>query len=149
MAERTFATQLDEFKQTYHALITIAEQYPPTLYNQEGVCGEWSAREVLAHINGWLVEAQRRYPRYARGTGNINYNVDSYNAVSLWLRENYPYEHILDETRQLTDKMITMARDIRDVHLERDTRYGEWLDILSEHVITHNQELQAFLDVNT
>ncbi len=146
MSETTFAEQLQKFQQAFDALISIAEQYPAESQTTPGVTGEWSAREVLAHINGWIVEAQRRFPRYAKGTGNIDYNIDAFNAVSVWLRDGKDFEQILDETRKLVAKMLTMANDLADVYIERDKRYGEWLNILSEEAENHGEQLRTFLE---
>ena len=146
MNETTFAEQLQKFQQAFHTLISIAEQYPPDSQTIPGVTGEWSAREVLAHINGWLVEAQRRFPRYAKGTGNIDYNIDAFNAVSIWLRNGKDFEQILDETGILVTKMVDMANEVADVYIERDNRYGEWLDTLSKEAGNHGEQLRTFLE---
>ena len=146
MNETVFAEQLQKFQQSFDSLIAIAEQYPPDLQTTPGVTGEWSAREVLAHLNGWLVEAGRRFPRYAKGTGNINYNIDAFNAVSIWLRENKDFEQILDETRKLVAKMVGMANDLPDVYIERDNRYSEWLVALSKEAHNHGEQLRTFLE---
>ncbi len=145
MTETTFAEKIQKFEQASTELINLAEQYPEALQTQAGVCGEWSAREVIAHINGWLVEAQRRYPRYAKGTGNIDYNIDAFNNVSVWLRDGKDFEQILEEFRQLTNKMSTMAQEIAPAYLERDTRYGEWLSAFTREYREHRQQLDDFL----
>lgn len=146
MSERTFTEQLQTFQQKFDALIATAEKYPPELQIEPGVTGEWSAREVLAHINGWIVEAQRRFPRYAKGTGNIDYNIDVFNAVSVRMRKGKDFEQILEETISLIAKMVVIANELPDAYIERDKRYGIWLDILSEEAENHGEELRIFLE---
>lgn len=146
MSERTFTEQLQAFQQKFDSLIAIAGQYPPELQTQAGVTGEWSAREVLAHINGWIVEAQRRFPRYAKGTGNIDYNIDVFNAVSVRMRKGKDFEQILEETVRLIAKMVVIANELPDAYIERDKRYGIWLDTLSEEAENHGEELRTFLE---
>ena len=146
MTETTFTQQLLEFEQASVEFIKLAEQYPEDLQTEAGVCGEWSAREVIAHINGWLVEAQRRYPRYAKGTGNIDYNIDAFNNVSVWLRDGKDFEQILEEFRQLTSVMATKAHEIAPEYIERDNRYEKWLAIFLEEYDVHGAQLRDFLE---
>lgn len=148
MTEATFAQKIQKFELAYTQFISLAEKYPETLQTQAGVCGDWSAREVLAHINGWFVEAQRRYPRYAKGTGHMDYNIDTFNKISVWLRKDKDFEQILAELRQLSSKMATMAHEIPSQYLERDTRYGEWLVGFTEEAEEHSKQLQEFLETN-
>ena len=146
LTETTFAEHLTQFQDASANFIRLAESYPKALQTQLGACGEeWSAREVLAHINGWLVEAQRRYPRYATGTGKVDYNIDAFNQVSIWLRDGKGFEEILEELRQLTSKMAEMANTIAPVHLEKDARYQKWLTIFLEEYEEHSQQLRDFL----
>ncbi|GAB5490780.1 MAG: hypothetical protein Phog2KO_09950 [Phototrophicaceae bacterium] len=146
MAETTFTEHLAKFQEASTEFIRLAESYPKALQTQLGACGEeWSAREVLAHINGWLVEAQRRYPRYATGTGKVDYNIDAFNQVSVWLRDGKGFEEILDELKRLSSKMAEMASAINPIYLEKDERYEKWLTIFLEEYEEHSQQLRDFL----
>lgn len=149
MSETTFAQQLQTFQQKFDALIVMAKQYSLELQTEPGVTGEWSAREVLAHINGWLVEAQRRFPRYAKGTGKIDYNIDGFNSVSVRMRKGKNFEQILEETITLMATMTTIANEVPNAYIEHDKRYGEWLDILSEEAENHGEELRIFLEAKS
>jgi|GEM_PF-1442417 len=142
----SFKDQVNTFQESYKTLVSTAKSYPQEKQTLSGVCGDWSAREVLAHINGWIVEAQRRYPRFAKGTGNIDYNIDAFNAVSIWLRDGKGFEQILEETRTLVDKLVSMANELPEAYIERDERYGEWLQILIEQANEHGQQLSDFLE---
>lgn len=142
----TYTAKIDEFEQAYETLITVAEQYPEDLKTQAGVTGTWSAREVLAHLCGWLAEAKRRYPRYGRGAGEIKYEIDNFNAVSIRMREGKEYDQILDELRTSVEQLTTMARAITEQKYQRDGRYINWLNILLEEAENHTAQLQAFAE---
>lgn len=141
-----FEQELQTFQKSYEKLFSTMESYPQDKQTLSGVCGEWSARDVLAHINGWIVEAQRRYPRFAKGTGKIDYNIDAFNAVSIRLRADKDFEQILEETRSLVDKLVSMAGELPEVYIERDERYTKWLHILIEEADNHGHQLQDFLE---
>src|SRR5690606_19496856 len=82
VSELTNAIQ--EFDSTYAEMFALVEQYPAELRTQSGACGTWSAREVLAHFSGWLVEVQRRYDGYDAGDSQkVQYDFDEFNARSV------------------------------------------------------------------
>lgn len=138
-------TLITEFEATYSTLLDTADSYPDDLKTQAGAVGHWSARDVLAHLCGWIVEARRRFPKFARGTGNFIYDVDNFNHVSLWLRENKTYEDIAAELRELVAELATMGREVTAQQLQRDDRYIDWFEGLIRDAKEHIIELQAFL----
>jgi len=133
------------FAQAYSDLLTLVAEYPDTLHDKEGACGDWSPREILAHLAGWLKEALRRFPRFARGTGNIDYNDDIFNAVSVRIRSDHSWNTIVAEIRQYSDELITFTDDLNPHQIERDTRYAEWLYELGEDCQEHTDELRQFM----
>ena len=123
----------------------MAETYPERLQTQSGACGTWSAREVIAHLNGWIVEALRRFPRYARGTGDITYNKDSFNGVSIRLRRGKDYEMIVAELRDVSAKLAQFARTLPEYEIQQNGhRYVEWLTNLTREAHEHITQLQEF-----
>ncbi|MEO1286300.1 MAG: hypothetical protein AAFV93_00925 [Chloroflexota bacterium] len=147
MTEKPVDEQLVSFKIAFDNFIDIAENYPEVRRTQAGVTGDWSAWDIIAHINGWLVEALRRLPRFAKGTGYIEYNHDAFNAVSLWLRDDKEYDQLLDEMRHRIGDIVTFIDDLGDFYKQRDDRYSMWLRILEEQAIIHGDEMRQFLQV--
>ena len=141
----TIENSISEFESAFKQLIEVAENYPEALQTRAGACGEWSAREVLAHLAGWIVEALRRYPRYAIGTGNIQYYTDAFNAVSVWSRQSKLYDEILDELRDVSVRLIDYARGLSETEITRNgERYAEWLTNLARDAHDHTTQLQEF-----
>jgi hypothetical protein len=92
-----------------------------------------------------MVEALRRFPRYATGTGEIDYNKKAFNEVSIWLRRDKDYESILDEMRDLSAKMVNFARELPESQIERNGhRYADWLTNLTRNVQEHQLQLENF-----
>ena len=146
---KTFANIITDFESAYRDFITVAETYPVALQTQAGVCGTWSVREVVAHLCGWIVEAHRRYPRYALGTGNMQYNTDAFNEVSVWLRREKDFSDMLDELRRVSGQLTEMARELPEAQITRETRYAEWLTNLTREAHEHRIQLQSFLEGQT
>jgi len=144
VSETTFDDTLQAFESAYAEFIAIAENYPENLQTQAGACGTWSAWEIVAHINGWFVEGQRRYRRFSKGTGQITYNDDAFNEVSLWIRADKDYEQLIAELKQLVADFAQMARDVSDHHRARDNRYALWLQLMAKEARVHGVQLQVF-----
>jgi hypothetical protein len=140
----TFAAIRTEFEAAFQKLIAVAENYPEALQTKAGACGTWSAREVLAHFSGWLVEALRRYSRYERGTGHVQYNKDAFNEVSIWLRREADYEMMLQELRDRVGKLSNLAQNLTEAQIQHEARYAEWLTSLAQEAREHTSQLEEF-----
>ncbi|MEL6528080.1 MAG: hypothetical protein AAFQ07_20445, partial [Chloroflexota bacterium] len=102
--------------------------------------------DVVAHLNGWFVEGQRRFRRFPKGTGKVEYNVDTFNKVSLWLREGKDYEDLLTELDTLSTQFVASLRDLPSARLEREPRYADWLEDLTREMKDHRAQMMAFLE---
>jgi hypothetical protein len=134
------------FSQAYADFFALIEHFPQERTDEAGACGYWSAREILAHMAGWLQEAQRRYARYARGTSDIVYDVDNFNAVSVRRRAEHSWDRVAEELRREHDALLNMADELPEVRLERDGRYAEWLQGLADDCHEHIPHLQAYVE---
>ena len=141
---QTFAAIRTEFEAAFQKLIMVAENYPAALQTKAGACGKWSGREVLAHFSGWLVEALRRYSRYERGTGHVQYNKDAFNEVSVWLRREADYEMMLQELRDRVGKLSHLAQNLTEAQIQHEPRYTEWLTDLAHEAREHTAQLEEF-----
>jgi hypothetical protein len=140
----TFAAIRTEFELAFQKLIAVAENYPEALQTKAGASGKASAREVLAAFSGWLVEALRRYSRYERGTGHVQYNKDAFNEVSVWLRREADYEMILQELRDRFQKLGHLAQNLTEAQIQHEPRYAEWLTDLAKEARDHTTQLEEF-----
>lgn len=143
------AADIQAYEAAYATFFQRAAAYPAHLQHIAGVCGVWSAHDVLAHLSGWTVEAKRRYQRYAEGTGDMQYNVDAYNQISVWQRRERSYAEVLAELRTLVAELAALASEVTEAQLQRDDRYRYWLIELTREAHEHGSELQTFLEAQS
>jgi hypothetical protein len=144
MSELSNAIQ--EFKSAYDDLFNLAEYWPADRRTQSGACGVWSAREVLAHCSGWLVEVKRRYDGYDAGdTQKVQYDFDEFNARSVAAREGRSWDEIVRELHGHVDSLIARAQALPTEKID-DKRYWRWLAIMAEDCREHTVGLRAFLE---
>lgn len=134
---------LEKFQQAYDDFFTVVDAYPLELYDATGACGDWSARDIIAHMAGWVVEALRRFRRYGRGTSDFIYNTDAFNEVSLWLRRDDDYETVLEELHTRVDELLAFLDQLPEQR-HSDDRYAEWLQTLSNDAQRHAADLRQF-----
>lgn len=134
---------LTRFEEAYQHFLAEADSYPDEKRTASGACGEWSPREILAHMAGWLKEAQRRFRRYGKGTGDIRYNTDAFNEVSLWQRRDTDYSAILAELKTESAQVAAVIRGLSE-RQQDDERYIEWLNALGKDARNHLSDLQQF-----
>jgi uncharacterized protein (TIGR03083 family) len=70
----------------------------PDRRERPGVCGQWSPRQVAAHLAGWDREAARRMRLFLTGPAeSVTYDIDAFNARSVAERARLSWEGTLDE----------------------------------------------------
>lgn len=146
--ENTFTEIIANFESAYAEFFATARDYPEALRTRSGVCGVWSPKELLAHFSGWFVEALRRYRAYARGSGEIEYNVDAFNQVSIWQRRSMTYDEVVAELETLVVQVAEAARQVPAEQAQRDERYAYWLREMTREAHEHGEELRTFQETN-
>lgn len=134
---------LRAFEAASAAFFAKAQRVPGARQRQPGACGDWSAQNILAHLEGWAAEALRRYARYPYGVGKINYNIDAFNAVSVRRRASVDYDEVLALLQTRCAVLLEAARARSDEQHIQDGRYLEWLRILTHEFETHGAQLAA------
>lgn len=89
-----------ELEAAHLQFVEVCKQLSPDLRNQAGVCGDWSPRQVVAHIIGWDVEAVHYLGLFASDNGehyDPMFDVDEFNAQSVSKRENQSWERCMAE----------------------------------------------------
>lgn len=131
------------FEAAAETFFATAQGVPGARQHQPGACGDWSAQNILAHLEGWAAEAQRRYARYPYGVGKINYNIDAFNAVSVRRRVSMDYDEVLALLQTRCASLLETARARSEAQHIQDGRYLEWLRILMHEFETHGAQLAA------
>lgn len=146
--ELTLTQQVEQLQAAYADFLTMTRAYPETLRTTHGACGEWSAKEVIAHLNGWFAEALRRYRAFGRGSGEMDYNIDAFNKVSVWQRRSLTYDEVVAELENRVQEFIETVQQLTPEQIERDERYAKWVNILLHEAQTHGAQLKTFQEEN-
>lgn len=138
---------LQQFMNSYHHLFEVAARYPADRAERPGACGEWSAKQVLAHCSGWIAEALRRYEMYDRGENSgVRYDFDGFNAQSVADRAGLTWDETVGELYGLVDVYRFRIARLKPEVIAANRRYMAWVDSLADDCANHTVQLEQFLE---
>lgn len=138
---------IEDFRSAYDQLFALVDHYPAHRRDQPGACGDWSARQVLAHCSGWIVEAAKRYDEYLAGElRGVRYDFDTFNAGSVAARQAQTWDETLNELHALAETFIARSQALTPEQVAANERFAGWLDALAEDCVEHTQQLRSFAE---
>jgi hypothetical protein len=93
-----------------------------------GVTGDWSVKDILAHVTWWEAEALKhlpliveggRPPRYAAQYGGI----DAFNALMTDRKQNLSLADILQQQEETHRRLIEYIQGVPEEQFTRETRF--------------------------
>jgi hypothetical protein len=94
---------------------------------EPGVAGDWSVRDILAHVTTWEEESLKylpliieggRPPKYARYGG-----VDAFNAMMTEQKRGLSLADVQQQMRDVHDKLIDFLQGVPEEQFLRETRF--------------------------
>ena len=117
---RRLDTAWAEFNESYGGL-------PDARLLEPGVVGDWSVKDVLAHVNTWEEEALEHLPVILRGGTPPRYvtygGIDAFNARMTGRKRELPLSDVrrrLDETHR---RLVELIRSAPAEQLAGETRF--------------------------
>jgi DinB superfamily len=101
---------------------------PDAALLEPGVAGDWSVKDVLAHVNTWQEEALAHLPVIAAGGTPPRYattfgGIDAFNARTAERKRDMSLSDVrrrLDETHR---RLVDLIRSVPEDQLTRETRF--------------------------
>ena len=122
-AERLLArleTAWNELRESYAGL-------PDAMLLEPGIAGDWSLKDVLAHVHTWEEEALEHLPVIVRGGTPARYaatgGIDAFNARMAERNRDLPLAEVrrrLDESHR---RLVELVRTVPEDQLAGDTRF--------------------------
>ena len=124
---------LHRLEQEWQAFLKSVEGLPESVLLEAGVCGEWSIRDLMAHVPTWEEETLRALPLIQKGKRTPKYStlyggIDAFNA--------------LQHTRKKSLSLAQVKRDLKSTH----KRLEAFLADLPETAFTYRLVRRLGLD---
>jgi hypothetical protein len=151
---------LNWLQDEYQQWETFLDQIGPTRMDQPGVNGDWSMKDIVAHLTGWnrnlvarLQAAQRREPEPPPPWPAHLQTEDEINAWIYETNRGRSVREVLDETHQVYQQLLAVIEGLPDeVRIEPewhlvwlgDKRFpaGEFFDHFRDD---HEPDMRAWL----
>jgi len=93
-----------------------------------GVTGNWSVRDILAHVTTWEEEALKHLPVILEGGAPPRYSVkyggiDSFNARMTGEKSGLPLAAVLRELSEVHLRLIEFVKRVGEDQFRNDTRF--------------------------
>jgi hypothetical protein len=110
-----------EFRESYAGL-SEAELMKP------GVTGEWSVRDIIAHVTTWEEETLKhlpgmiqgiKYPRYSVMYGGLN----AFNALRAANKKSLSLAEVFQQQEQVHGRLLEFLESVPEEYLDSRTRF--------------------------
>jgi hypothetical protein len=122
---------------------------PDSRLTKAGVTGDWSVKDILAHVTTWegeslkhlpIILAGGRPPRYVRYGG-----IDAFNAKTAAEKRGLTLAEVLSELDATHGRLVDLVRRTPEAQFTRETRFRRRLRLDTYgHYREHTRAMQAW-----
>ena len=108
-------------QEEYRQWRAILDQIGPTRLEQPGVNGDWSMKDIVAHLTGWNRRLVANLGAAARGEPEppppwpVHLQTDD--EINAWIYESYrerSLQEVLEESRQVFEQILAVVKSLPD-----------------------------------
>lgn len=146
-AASSYTTTLQRFQRGYQALFALLEDYPDALYEHGGAFDEWSPRQLVAHLTGWLLTTERQFDAVMMEAAqpDLVTGGDSINTQAIEARAGQNWLDTATELREVFARFERKAAELSPHLAVADPRYMALLDGAWKECITQIGHLISFV----
>ena len=118
---------------------------PISRLTEPGVAGDWSVKDIIAHVTWWEEEALRHLPLIIAGGRPPRYSVayggiDAFNAMMTERKQDMPLSDVLTQQHDTHRRLIDFIQSVSEDQFTRETRFRRRLrlDTYSHYPIHTN-----------
>ena len=141
---------LQKIEKAWAALQDAYAGLGETEMTRPGVTGEWSVKDILAHVTTWEEEALKSLPIIERGERPQRYSVlyggiDAFNAQMAEEKQALTLEQVMANLRATHQRLLELVRNAPEEQIARDTRYRRRLRLDTySHYPIHEQAIREW-----
>ena len=126
---------LNELQKEYGQWKALLDQIGPARMDQPGVNGDWSMKDIVAHLTGWRRRTVARLQAAQRGESEppppwpVHLQTDD--EINAWIYESNhgrSVREVLDESHQVFQQLLAAIEALPDEVLMEPQRYLPWLE---------------------
>ncbi len=135
------------------AWVAFQESYaglPDEQLLEPGVAGDWSVKDILAHVTWWEEEALKHLPLIIAGGRPPRYSVayggiDAFNALMAERKRDQSLSDVLTERDETHRRLIAFIQTVPEDHFTRETRFRRRLRLDTySHYPIHTEAIRVW-----
>jgi hypothetical protein len=117
---------------------------------EPGVAGDWSVKDIVAHVTWWEEEALRHLPLIMAGGRPPRYSVtyggiDAFNAMMSERKRDMPLSDVLTQQNDTHQRLIDFIQSVPEDQFTRETRFRRRLRLDTYgHYAIHTNAIQEW-----
>jgi hypothetical protein len=117
---------------------------------EPGVTGDWSVKDIIAHVTWWEEEALRHLPLIMAGGRPPRYSVtyggiDAFNAMMSERKRDVPLSDVLTQQNDTHQRLIDFIQSVPEDQFTRETRFRRRLRLDTYgHYAIHANAIQEW-----
>ena len=143
--EQTMETLREAFHTQGQIFLKAAREIGADIAVKPGICGEWSIKDVLAHLTGWNREAVREFGLLPDGDlpplPEDMEIIDQLNAGLVDIYQDFTWDQVFVAFEESIAALEQAALAVKPEEAAREPRYGFWLRIMTDELENHYKDL--------
>jgi len=145
------------FKKLYLAWTMFQESYSDLSTEQliqPGVTGDWSVKDILAHVTTWEEESLKHLPHILQGIQPPRYSVlyggiDAFNAQMTEQKRSLPLSEVLRQLDETHHQLLDYLQTVPEEQFTTETRFRRRLRLDTySHYPIHTQSIREWREQN-
>ena len=115
-----------------------------------GVSGDWSVKDLMAHVTWWEEEALTHLPEILAGIRPPRYStqyggIDAFNAQMAELKRHLSLAEVLRQMEETHQRLVAYLHDVPEDHFAQESRFRRRLRLDTySHYPIHAQAIRAW-----
>jgi len=119
---------IDKLEGAWKAFLDSFDGFSDEQLLEPGVMGDWSVKDLIAHVSWWEEEALNHLPEILEGIRPQRYSVlyggiDVFNALMTDKWRAFSLKTVLTRAKDTHYKLITYLWGVPDIYFETDTKF--------------------------
>lgn len=126
--------------------LSVASRVDAKRADEPDVCGDWSAKQTVAHMAAWDWEGERYFRElHAGGAGGQHDDIEAFNAAAVAERRDQSWDETLDELRRANMTFAASLANVSTTDRATDPGYTSWLRAVAGHYEEHGAQIRSWL----
>lgn len=126
--------------------LALASRVKTDRADEPGVCGVWSAKQIVAHMAAWDWEGERHFRELHAGSeAGRRYDIEAFNTAAVEERRDQSWDETLDELRRANMTFAASLANVSTADRGADSGYASWITAVTGHYGEHSDQIRTWL----